>query len=426
MLVESANKIADSSAHPCAALGPVTLAKRALTFLLLAAAVTGCTTIKNIFNDVKKENIEPPTLLTELTPTLNVEKIWSDRIGKGAGKSGARILPAYADGKIYAAGVDGTIAALDATNGRTLWQKRLGQRHGFILHHGNNSLRWAGGPAISGDLLVIGSLEGNVQALDAGTGAERWHAQVSSEIVAAPAIADGIVVVRTNDGRLYGLNATDGSRKWVYDRATVPVLSLRSNSAPRIADGVVYAGEDNGKVVALHLTEGTPLWEQALAPGEGRTEIERLQDIDGTVAVGDGVVYASAYRGHVAALIAQTGRPQWTHELSSYTGVAIAPTQLYITDDDSAVWALDLRSGASNWKQEGLKYRWVSEGAAQGDYVVLGDLEGYVHWLASADGKFAARVRLSKHPIQSAPVVVGDTVYIEDIDGEIGAYRIGK
>ncbi len=400
--------------------------KRVLTLLLLAAAVTGCTTIKNIFNDVKKENIEPPTPLTELVPTLNVQKVWSERIGKGAGKSGARIVPAYADGKIYVAGVDGSVVALDAATGHSVWQKQLGQRHGFVVHHGNNSLRWSSGPGVSGDLLVIGSLEGSVEALDAGTGAERWNAQVSSEVDASPVIADGFVVVRTNDGRLYGLDASDGSRKWVYDRATVPVLSLRGNSAPHIADSVVYAGEDNGKVVALHLAEGTPLWEQSLSPGEGRTEIERLEDVDGTVAVSDGVVYASAYRGHIAALIAQTGRPLWTHEISSYTGVAVAPTQIYVADDDSAVWALDLRTGGSNWKQEGLKYRWLSEGAAQGDYVVFGDLEGYVHWLAAADGKFAGRVRLSKNPIQSAPIVVGDMVYVEDIGGEIGAYRIGK
>ncbi len=400
--------------------------KRVLTLLLLAAAVTGCTTIKNIFNDVKKENIEPPTPLTELVPTLNVQKVWGERIGKGAGKSGARIEPAYADGKLYVAGVDGSVVALDAATGHAVWQKQLGQRHGFVVHHGNNSLRWASGPGVSGDLLVIGSLEGTVEALDAGTGADRWNAQVSSEVDAAPVIANGIVVVRSNDGRLYGLDAADGSRKWVYDRATVPVLSLRGNSAPRVADNVVYAGEDNGKVVALHLADGTPLWEQSLSPGEGRTEIERLEDVDGTVTVSDGVVYASAYRGHVAALIAQSGRPLWTHEISSYTGVALAPTQIYVADDDSDVWALDLRTGASNWKQEGLKYRWLSESAAQGDYVVIGDLEGYVHWLAAADGKFAARMRLSKSPIQSAPVVVDDMVYVEDVGGEIGAYRIGK
>lgn len=400
--------------------------KRALTLLVLAAAVSGCATIKGWFNDVKKENLEPPTPLTEFAPSVNVQKVWSERVGKGAGRSGARTRPAFADGKIYAAGVDGTIVALDAQSGHALWQKKLGARHGFIFHHGKNSLEWAGGPSVSGDLLVIGSLEGVVQALDAGSGTERWTAHVSSEVVSAPAIGDGVVVVRTNDGRLYGLDAHDGSQRWIFDRATVPILSLRGTSAPHIANGIVYAGEDNGRVVALRASDGSPAWEQTLSPGEGRSEIERLQDVDGVVAVNDGVVYASAYRGQVAALIAETGRPVWSHELSSYTGVSVAPTQIYIADADSAVWALDLRTGASNWKQEGLKYRWVSEPAAQQDFVVVGDQEGWVHWLAGADGKFAARTRLSKNPIIAAPVVAGDMIYVEDTDGEIGAYRVGK
>jgi len=400
--------------------------KRALTLLFLAAAVSGCGTIKNLFNDVKKENLEPPTPLVEFTPSVNVQKLWGERVGKGAAKTGARMRPAYADGKLYAAGIDGTIAALDAQTGRTLWQKRLGSRHGFILHRGKNSLEWAGGPSVSGDLLVVGSIEGIVQALDAGNGTERWVAQLSSEVITAPAIGDGIVVVRTNDGRLFGLDANDGTRKWTFDRASVPILSLRGNSAPHIANGAVFAGEDNGKVLALRLADGNPLWEQLLAPGEGRSEIERIQDVDGTVAIGDGVIYASGYRGQVAALIAESGRPLWSHELSSYTGVAVAPTQVYVADADSAVWALDLRTGASNWKQEGLKYRWVSELATQDDTVVMGDQEGWVHWLSASDGKFAARARLSKDPIQSAPVVVGDVAYVEDIFGAIGAYRIVK
>ena len=400
--------------------------KRALTLVVLASAVSGCATISGWFNDVKKENLEPPTALVEFSPSLNVQKVWGDRIGKGAARSGARMRPVFADGRLYASGVDGTIAAIDAQSGHTIWAKKLGQRHGFILHHGKNSLEWAGGPSVSGDLLVVGSLEGVVQAFDAGTGAERWHAQVSSEVVTAPAISDGVVVVRSNDGRLYGFDAADGSRKWIFDRTTVPILSLRGNSAPRIANGVVYAGEDNGKMIALRVADGTPVWEQTLSPGEGRSEIERLQDIDGTLAVGEGLIYASGYRGQVAALTAETGRPVWAHELSSYTGVALAPTQLFIADADSAVWGLDLRTGASNWKQEGLKYRWVSEAAAQEDFVVLGDQDGWVHWLSGTDGKFVARMRLSKDAIQAAPVVVGDMAYVEDVDGHIGAYRIGK
>jgi outer membrane protein assembly factor BamB len=358
--------------------------------------------------------------------SATVQKLWEERVGKGADVTGVRMAPFYADNKLYAIGSDGTIAALDAGNGRTLWTQHLGERHGFILHHGKNSVRFTGGPAVDGNLLVVGTVEGTVQAFDAGSGTARWHAQVSSEVVAPPAIADGIVVVRTNDGRLYGFDANDGSRKWVYDRSSVPALSLRGNGTPRIAEGVVYAGEDNGRVIALRLNDGSLLWEQTLSPGEGRTEIERLQDADGGLAVDNGVVYAAAYRGLVAALIAQSGRPLWTHNLSSYTGVAVAPTQIYAVDSDSVLWALDLRTGSSDWKQDGLKYRWLTGASTMGDYVVAGDLDGYVHWLAASDGKLAARARLSKHAIQATPLVVGDTAYVEDIDGRIGAYRLAK
>lgn len=401
--------------------------KRILILLALVAGASGCATIKNIFNDSKKENIEPPTPLTELVPSVQVRELWDTRIGKGSGLSGVRMAPVYDAGKLFAASVDGTVAAFDGGNGKTLWSRHFGKRRGWLLHHGKNSLSWTGGPTVSGGLLVVGSMQGVVQALDADSGAERWQAQVSSEVISAPAIAEGVVVVRCDDGRLYGLNASDGSRRWVFDQASVPILSLRGNAAPDIADGVVYAGEDSGKVIALRLADGRSLWEQVIAPGEGRTELARLQDVDNAVVVADGIVYASGYHGMVAALVAQTGRPLWTHKLSSYTGVALASTRVYVVDADSSVWALDLRTGASDWKQDALKYRWLSGADAMGEYLVVGDLEGYVHWLAASDGKLAARDRLSKSAIRARPLVVGDTVYVEDVDGRIGAWRmLGK
>ncbi len=400
--------------------------KRVVLLVVLAFTATGCQTIKNIFNDVKKENIEPPTPLTEITPTAQMQQLWIEHPTGGAQKSGARMQPTVVGGKVFTSGVDGSITALDATSGKALWHAHMGKRHGFIWHHGENSMRWGGGPGSDGSIVVAGSLEGVVQAFDAADGKERWTAQVSSEVISTPLIAGGVAVVRTNDGRLYGFNASDGSRKWTYDRSSVPVLSLRGNASP-VTDGqFVYAGEDNGKVVALTLAEGKIAWEQTLATGEGRTEIERLQDVDGTVAVGDGVVYAAGHRGQVAAIIAQSGRPLWTHVLSTYTGVGYAPTQLFVVDGNSTVWALDLRTGASNWKQDALKYRWLGGATAIGDFVVVGDLDGFVHVLDASDGKFVARARLSKHAIQSPPVVVGDTVYVEDIDGVIGAWRIAK
>jgi len=400
--------------------------KRALILLALATGVSGCATIKGWFNDSKSENIEPPTVLVEFAPTINVQKLWSERVGKGAQTTGARMTVAYADGKLYAASTSGDVEALDAATGHTLWSKHNGQGHGWIWHHGDNSVRWSGGPSVSGDLVVVGTLEGTVHALAASDGTERWTVQLSSEVISAPAVSSDIVAVRTHDGRVFGLDARDGKRMWVFDHTTVPILSLRGNSSPIIDSGIVYVGEDNGKVVAIRANDGGELWEQQIAPGEGRSEIERIQDVDGTIAFDRGVVYASGYRGQTAALIAQSGRPLWTHELSSFSGVALSATKIFVSDADSSVWALELRTGSSEWRNEKLKYRWLSVPAVQGEAVVVGDAEGFVHWLSINDGEFVARQQLSKDPIEGAPIVVDDVVYVMDIAGQIAAYRVGK
>ena len=392
--------------------------------LLLAAAVavslSGCTWLKSLG---KKDNVQPPTELVEFAPTTQVDRVWSEGVGSGAGASGARLAPGVADGRLYAAGIDGSIEAIDAATGRTLWHTRLGERHGWrFWSRRDNSLRWAGGPTAAGDLVVVGGLDGQVYALSAADGSERWKAQMSSEVVAAPAIANGIVVVRSNDGRLVGLDAADGSRKWIFDQS-VPALSLRSNSAPLIANGVVYDGYDNGRVVAVRLDDGNELWSQTLSGGEGRTEVERLADVDGNIVSDGQALYAAGYRGQLAAIALDSGRPVWQRDLSSYTGTAVSGNTLVAIDADGNVWAFDRETGVNLWKQDQLKYRWLTAPAIQGKYVVVGDIEGYVHWLSLDEGKFAARERLSRKPIEGAPLVVDDLVYVEDVKGHIGAYR---
>ena len=233
--------------------------KRARLLVLLVAVLCGCARIRGWFNDAKSENIEPPTPLVEFPQTLSVQKLWSERVGDGAGRSGARMGVAYADGKIFAASVTGDVTALDAATGHTLWHKHMGSRHGFVWHHGENSVRWSGGPSVAGDLVVAGTLDGAVQAFAANDGNELWTTQLSSEVISAPGIGGGIVAVRTHDGRVFGLDARDGKRLWVFDHATVPVLSLRGNSSPVIDSGVVYVGEDNGRVIELRATAGGPM-----------------------------------------------------------------------------------------------------------------------------------------------------------------------
>ena len=394
--------------------------RNSATLLSLALLTTlgGCTWLQSLG---KKDNVEPPTPLTEFTPTTRVDRVWNQSIGGGAGDSGARMTPGDADGRIYTAGVDGTIAALDAESGRVVWKKKLGQGGGWL--RSGSSMRWSGGPAVQGDLLVVGGLEGQLHALSTADGADRWNVQLNSEVISAPAISSGIVVVRINDGHLLGLDASDGSHRWIFDQP-VPPLSLRGNSTPLITQGVVYDGFDNGKVLAIRLDDGHEQWSQTLSTGEGRTEVERLSDVDGNLVADGSALYAASYRGQVAALALDSGRPLWQRDLSSYAGAAVSGSTLVVVDADGNVWAFDRDTGVNLWKQDQLKYRWLSAPAIQGNFVAVGDSEGYVHWLTIDEGKFAARERLSRHPIEGAPLVVGDVVYVEDVKGRIGAYRV--
>ncbi|MBO9664531.1 outer membrane protein assembly factor BamB [Dokdonella sp.] len=394
----------------------------AVLVVALGATLSGCNWIKGLG---KKDNVEPPTPLTEFAPTVQVDRVWNESVGKGTGDSGARMAPSSANGRLYAASINGTIEAFDAATGRTVWQQQLGKRSGSgwrFWSRGDNSLRWSGGPTVSGDLLVVGGLDGQLYALSSQDGSERWNVQMTSEIIAPPAIADDTVVVRTNDGRLSAVSASDGSPKWVFEQQ-VPALSLRGSSAPLIVNGIVYDGFDNGKVVAVRLQDGAPMWTQTLSNAEGRTEVERLADVDGDLVSDGGNVYAIGYRGQVAALAPDSGRPLWQRDLSSYVGAAVGGATVVVVGADGNVWAFDRETGVNLWKQDQLKYRWLSAPAIEGKYVVVGDVEGYVHWLNLEDGKFAARERLGKKPIEGAPLVVDGTVYLEDVKGRIGAYR---
>ena len=232
------------------------------------------------------------------------------------------------------------------------------------------------------------------------------------------------MVVRASDGRIFGFEATDGTRRWVFDRG-VPLLSLRGNGTPVIGGGAVFAGYDNGKVVALGLADGKLLWEQALAQPEGRTELDRMVDVDGEIALAGTELYAASHRGQVGQLASNSGRQQWVREMSAYAGIAVAGGMVFVADVDGVVHGLDAGSGSSTWKQEGLAHRWLSSPVAIGNHVAIGDLEGYVHWLDASDGKLAARVRVGKQAIRAAPLAVGNDLYVADTEGTIAAFRVG-
>lgn len=395
--------------------------KRVLLISLVSlVGLAGC-------HSFKKENVQPPTpLAKDFKPTVTVTKVWETRVGDGAGVSGARLRPSVVDGVLYADSSDGKMTAIDAASGKKLWSKSA-STHGWFGwgDRKRKDVRYAGGPAVDADLLVVGTLDGHVYGMSAKDGSPRWEAELASEVLATPIIVGDLVVVRTGDGRIYALETATGKRRWVYDQDNVPLLSLRGNGSMLAANGVLFYGSDDGRLVALRLDNGSKLWEQRLSSGEGRTEIDRLDDVDGSILVDGTVLYGAAYHGNLVAVDGPSGRPTWTHAFSTYVSLGLGGNALYGVNDDSQVWAFDKTGGADIWKNDALKYRWLTGPAVQGNYVVVGDMEGYIHWLQSSDGALAARERLSKKKaIRAQPLVVGDTVYVEDVKGHIAAYRL--
>lgn len=396
-----------------------------LPLLLATIALSGCGLWNKIFH--RGENIQPPKPLVEFPPSVQVQEVWSTSIGDGAGRSGVRLQPTYADGKLYVISTDGEIAALDATTGKSLWEQSTSVGDGiwpFRHKKPGPDARYAGGPAVYGNLLVVGTLDGHVYGMDATTGKQLWSAEVDNEVISPPAIDAGTVYVRTNSGYVYALDANTGERKWVNDQSSVPLLSLRGNGPLLATHGVVMFGSDDGNLQSLRSDTGAVQWKIPITKGLGRTDIQKLSDADDALQIDGSTVYATAYHGDLVAIDATQGQVLWDRPFSSYVGVAVGDDRLVGVDDDSLVWAFSKNGGGDLWKQDALQYHWLTAPAIQGQYAVVGGIEGYVHWLNLSDGKLAARVRMSKDAIRARPVVNGDTVYVEDVEGRITAYRV--
>ncbi len=378
---------------------------------LCVASLAGCNTVKGWFGD-DDDRLTEPAELTEITPTASVTEIWSADVGEGEDLLGARQGPVVADGRVYAAAVDGGVHAMDLQGGSTIWTYE-------------SELRLSGGPGVGEGVVAVGSLDGDVIAPDAATGAEKWTAEVSNEVIAAPAVGMGMVFVRSNDGRVTAFDAATGERRWFWNH-DVPTLSVRGNDAPVLGPGYLFVGNDDGTVSALAAPDGRPLWEQAIAQQEGRTELDRMADVDGTPVLEGTTLYATSFKGQTMAIDAPSGQPMWLSDNGGPGQVAVAPSVVVVTEPSGTVFGLDKSGGSALWQQPALARRSLTAPAIHGDYAVVGDYDGYLHWLDLGTGEFVARARAGGDPLRAAPVVADGILITQDIDGQLTAFRLGQ
>ena len=390
---------------------------RSSLVLLCAFALGGCTTIKGWFGG-KEDDGKPnePVELTDITPTVKVAKLWSANAGKGEGRLGVHQGPIVADGRVYAAAIEGGVRAFDLQTGKQVWEYKPEKKSG---------LRLSGGPGVGDGLVVIGDLDGHVIALDAASGAEKWKAEVTNEVIAAPTIGMGTVFVRSNDGRVTALDAASGERRWfwVHD---VPALTVRGNDSPVLGPGYVFVGNDDGTVSALSASDGRTVWDQAIGQSEGRTELDRMSDVDGTPVLEGTTLDATSFKNQTMAIDAPSGRPMWASDHGGAGRIGVGSDRLVITDPTGIVFGLDKAGGSALWQQPGLARRSLTGAAVQGDYAVVGDFDGYVHWLKLDNGEFAARSRVGGKALRAAPVVADGIVLVQNVDGELTAFSIAQ
>lgn len=380
--------------------------------LLCVLAVSGCTTVRGWFGGKSEAKPSEPAALVDFTPSQTVSRIWTANAGKGEGQLGIGQRPVVADGRVYAAAVSGGVQAIDLQTGQRLWNYET-------------DARLSGGPGVGEGLVVVGGLDGEVIALDATTGAERWQAKVTNEVLAAPAIGEGLVFVRSNDGRVTAFDAASGERRWFWNR-DLPLLSVRGNAAPVLAPGRVFVASDDGTLAALSVTDGAPLWVQPVAQPEGRTELDRMADVDGTPVLEDTTLYATSFKGRTMAIDGPSGNPLWAGEYGGPGRVAVSPALVVVTDTSGEVHGLDKSGGSSMWRQPALARRNVTGPAIHGEFAVVGDFEGYLHWMDLGTGEFVARMRAGRDAVRAAPVAADGMLVVQNVDGVLSAYRIGQ
>ncbi len=368
--------------------------------LLLGVALVACE---------KDKDVEPPKALVAFAAKLAVERVWSAGVGGKDGALRLALAPAVDGGHVYAAGNNGSVFAFDGATGRSLW-------------HTPGKLALAGGPAAGEGLVVVGTSDGQVLALNQSNGSRRWLVRVSGEVLAAPVIAAQAVIVRTVDGRVHGLAPDTGAELWSNEQP-VPRLTLRGTGRPVLAGDVVVCGFDNGKVAAYGVAKGDTMWESAVSPPHGRTELERMVDVDGALAVSGHDVLVAGFQGRVAMLGLDSGQVWWSRDASSYRGIALAAESLYMTAADSHVVALKRRDGTPLWDQDALARRRLTAPVLDGEAVVVADFEGQVHWLDGATGALLGRIATAKGRITNAPVAANGFVYLQTDAGHLYALR---
>ncbi len=406
-------------------------AMRTLVLVLLSVAMAGCSWFSWLpWVEGKEDKVDPlePAELVKFKPEVEINRNWRGKIGEGLGKKYLRLHPAIVADRIIAADGYGVVSARDRFTGKRIWEVKVHELdRGFFASFNFIDRRdpsfVGGGVGAGGGMALVGTTFGEVVALDVSDGAVKWRTELGSEVLSIPSVADGLVFAQTIDGRLVALDQDSGEVEWTYDNQ-VPVLTLRGTSSPVVSNDIVYTGFASGKVSALNSADGQPIWEHRVMLPQGRSELDRIVDVDGRPLITGGSLFIGAYQGRVTGLSLRDGRPRWEQDISTYLDLTEGYGQVYVVDDEDIITAVDQQTGEVVWTQESFKRRRLSAPLAFSNYIVVGDEEGYLHVIAQRDGRLMARRKLDGDGIRSGMIYADSTLYVQGNSGSLHALQI--
>lgn len=389
------------------------LRKTLLVGLVAVSLLSGC----SLFNS--EEDVVTMSPLPKVENQFTPTQVWSSSVGSGIGSYYSHLRPAWQGNSVFAADRKGLVKALDVDSGKEIWSTDLSVKSGFLSSRQPALL--SGGLTVSGSHVFVGSEKAVVYALNADDGQVAWESKVAGEAISRPVVSDGLVLIHTTNGMLQALNESDGAPRWTVN-LDVPALSLRGESAPAVAFGAAVVGGDNGRVNAVLMQQGQLIWQQRISQPSGATEIDRLNDVDTTPVIVEGIVYALGYNGNMAALDLRSGQILWKREMGSVNDFVVEGNRIYLVDQDDRIVALTTDGGVNLWRQSDLLHRNLTPPVMYNGYLVVGDSEGYLHWVNTDDGRLIVQQKVDGDGFLSAPIVASDKLVIQAKGGKVYAF----
>lgn len=345
----------------------------ALTVLTLALA--GCAN-----KGIKVEEVKPNPL-PKLTQGKALAPVFSQSVASTSAADPLRLRIAVDNGTQFLVSPNGEVTAMQGKN--RLWQKKV-SKDGLS----------AGAEAADG-LVVVGNSKGRLFALDQATGEQKWSVQLTGAILAPSLIQAGRVVTMSNDGTVYAHNVADGQQAWLYSLPNVQ-FSLRGTAAPVTLDPrTVLIASANSYIYALDVLTGMPRMQRRVAISDGRSDIQKLNDIDGEPTVAGQFVVTTSYQGQVTVLDLASQQVVWSQDASSIQRPEVIGNGVFVAQADGKITAYEITSGQLLWENEQLLNRRLSNPVYFGGDLVVGDLDGVLHLLNPATGELVGRSKTS-------------------------------